>query len=408
MSAARTALVLGPSAPDAASLGPALGGTAWALDAVRAALREAGLHRILVLAEPAERASFSESETMDREALGEALLKEPGSVLVVDAAHPLLRPQTLQAFARASVPARLRLLRTPGRGATTVAAVIDSSLLLRGLIKVDAAPTNVADLVRRLGGAAKRTTTQARAGEGRRVTTLREALRAMGVLRARRVERLAGEGVVIEDPATCHIGPEVVLAAGALVRPFTLLEGKTTVAAGASIGPFARLVDVHVGPSASILDHCFLRECTVESGASVGPFAHIRPETVIRENAKVGNFVELKKTDLGRGSKAPHLSYIGDATVGEKVNIGAGTITCNYDGTFKHPTRIADGAFVGSNSTLVAPVTVGAGAYVAAGSVITENVPKDAVAFGRARQTLKEGHARTLRERAAAKKAEKH
>jgi bifunctional UDP-N-acetylglucosamine pyrophosphorylase/glucosamine-1-phosphate N-acetyltransferase len=155
------------------------------------------------------------------------------------------------------------------------------------------------------------------------------------------------------------------------------------------VGPFARLVDTRVGRGAEILDHCVLRECSVEAEASVGPFAHVRPGSRVGERAKVGNFVELKKTDLGDGSKAPHLSYIGDATVGADVNIGAGTITCNYDGRTKHPTRIETGAFVGSDTTLIAPVTVGEGAYVAAGSAITEDVPPHALAIGRARQINK-------------------
>src|SRR6185295_1032775 len=138
----------------------------------------------------------------------------------------------------------------------------------------------------------------------------------------------------------------------------------------------------------------------VEAGASVGPFAHLRPETRIGRNARVGNFVELKKTTLGEGSKAPHLSYLGDATIGPSVNVGAGTITCNYDGKTKHPTRIEGGAFIGSNSTLVAPVTVGEGAYVGAGSVITEDVPEGALALGRGRQVVKEKWARRKQETA--------
>ena len=141
------------------------------------------------------------------------------------------------------------------------------------------------------------------------------------------------------------------------------------------MGPFVRLVDVEVREGAQILDHCLLRQSVIEAGASVGPFAHLRPDSQVGEGAKVGNFVELKKTRLGRGSKAQHLSYLGDATIGEGVNVGAGTITCNYDGISKSPTRIEDGAFVGSDTTLIAPVTVGAGSYVAAGSTITSDVP---------------------------------
>jgi bifunctional UDP-N-acetylglucosamine pyrophosphorylase/glucosamine-1-phosphate N-acetyltransferase len=218
-------------------------------------------------------------------------------------------------------------------------------------------------------------------------------------LRWRRLEQLMANGVAIENPETTTVGLDVEVAAEAVLRPFTLLEGQTRVATGASIGPFVRLVDSQVGAGAEILDHCLLRECVVEAGASIGPFAHIRPGSHVGAKARVGNFVELKKTDLGAGSKAPHLSYVGDATVGPGVNIGAGTITCNYDGVHKHVTRIEAGAFVGSNSTLVAPVTVGAGAYVGAGSVITRDVPADALGVGRARQMVKEGWARLRRER---------
>jgi len=218
---------------------------------------------------------------------------------------------------------------------------------------------------------------------------------------AERALALVAAGVRVEDPATTFVGEDVVVEAGAVLRPFTLLEGHTTVRAGAVIGPFVRLVDVEVGPGAEILDHCLLRQSVVEAGASVGPFTHVRPESRIAERARVGNFVELKKTALGAGSKAQHLSYLGDATIGPGVNVGAGTITCNYDGVDKHPTRIEAGAFVGSDTTLVAPVTIGEGAYVAAGSTITEDVPKDALALGRARQVTKPGWAARQRERQA-------
>jgi bifunctional UDP-N-acetylglucosamine pyrophosphorylase/glucosamine-1-phosphate N-acetyltransferase len=237
--------------------------------------------------------------------------------------------------------------------------------------------------------------------EGRGVNTLAELAAVTRVLRERRVEALMTAGVVVEDPATTTVGLDVRVEAGATLRPFTLLEGSTSVAAGAVIGPFARLVDSDIATGAQILDHCLLRQCVVGAGASVGPFAHIRPETVIASRAKVGNFVELKKTQLGEGSKIPHLSYVGDATLGPGVNVGAGSITCNYDGVHKHPTRIGAGAFVGSNSTLVAPVTIGDGAYVAAGSAITEDVPAGALAIGRARQIVKAGWAAARRAKGA-------
>jgi len=218
---------------------------------------------------------------------------------------------------------------------------------------------------------------------------------------AGRVDALVAAGVTVEDPATTFVGDEVVVEPGAVLRPFTLLEGRTTVRAGAVVGPFVRLVDMEIGVGAQILDHCLLRQSVIEAGASVGPFAHMRPDSRVGERAKVGNFVELKKTALGAGSKAQHLSYLGDAVIGPGVNIGAGTITCNYDGVHKHQTRVEAGAFVGSDTTLVAPVTVGEGAYIAAGSSITEDVPKDALALGRARQVTKAGWAAARRERLA-------
>jgi len=233
------------------------------------------------------------------------------------------------------------------------------------------------------------------------VNTGAELAEAARLLRRRHNESVMAAGASLEDPDTIHIGLDVTVEPDATILPFTILEGKTAVAAGACIGPFARLVDARVGAGAQILDHCLLRECVVDAGASVGPFAHIRPESHIGPRAKVGNFVELKKTHLGEGSKAPHLSYIGDATVGPAVNIGAGTITCNYDGTAKHPTHIEAGAFIGSDTTLVAPVTVGEGAYIGAGSAITEDVPAGALALGRARQVVKEGWVEARRKAAA-------
>jgi bifunctional UDP-N-acetylglucosamine pyrophosphorylase/glucosamine-1-phosphate N-acetyltransferase len=154
-----------------------------------------------------------------------------------------------------------------------------------------------------------------------------------------------------------------------------------------------RIIDCVVGDRVTVENFCVIRESSIAAGARVGPFAHIRPQSEIGADAHVGNFVELKKTRLGRGSKANHLTYLGDATIGERVNVGAGTITCNYDGIAKHPTVIEDGAFIGSDSQLIAPVTIGRGAYVAAGSSITEDVPADALAVARGRQVNKAGWA---------------
>ncbi|HEY2941392.1 MAG TPA: bifunctional UDP-N-acetylglucosamine diphosphorylase/glucosamine-1-phosphate N-acetyltransferase GlmU, partial [Vicinamibacteria bacterium] len=263
--------------------------------------------------------------------------------------------------------------------------------------------TDVVGLLRKAGHRVDAMAAADRA-EALGVNSHAELAAAARILRRRRCDALMAAGVGIEDPETTIVGPEVEIAADALLRPFTVLEGRTRVAAEAVLGPFVRVVDSEIGPGAQILDHCLLRECVVEEGASVGPFAHVRPESRIGVRARVGNFVELKKSHLGAGAKASHLSYIGDATVGPGANIGAGTITCNYDGVDKHPTQIGAGAFVGSDTTLVAPLTVGEGAYIAAGSAITEDVPPGALALGRARQVIKMGWAEARRRKAGAGK----
>jgi bifunctional UDP-N-acetylglucosamine pyrophosphorylase/glucosamine-1-phosphate N-acetyltransferase len=201
------------------------------------------------------------------------------------------------------------------------------------------------------------------------------------------------EGVTIVDPATTYIEPDVTVGPDTVIRPGVYLEGRTTIGAGCVLHSGVRIVDSTIGDGVVVNNFCVIVESVVRDGARLGPFAHIRPASDVGESAHVGNFVELKKTSLGRGSKANHLAYLGDASIGEKVNVGAGTITCNYDGTAKNPTVIEDGAFIGSDSQLVAPVRVGKGAYVAAGSTITSDVPPDALAIGRGKQVNKEGWA---------------
>jgi bifunctional UDP-N-acetylglucosamine pyrophosphorylase/glucosamine-1-phosphate N-acetyltransferase len=210
---------------------------------------------------------------------------------------------------------------------------------------------------------------------------------------------LAARGVRIEDPRTTFVAPEATVEPGATLRPFVVVEGRSVVRAGAMVGPFVRLVNAEIGENAQVFDHCLILESAVAARAQVGPFTHIRPGSHVGDGARVGNFVELKKARLGEGAKAPHLTYLGDVQVGPRANIGAGTITCNYDGSAKYQTSIGADAFVGSDSTLVAPVTVGDGAYIAAGSTITHDVPADALALGRARQVVKPGWARERRAR---------
>jgi bifunctional UDP-N-acetylglucosamine pyrophosphorylase / glucosamine-1-phosphate N-acetyltransferase len=210
------------------------------------------------------------------------------------------------------------------------------------------------------------------------------------VWQARRAALMAS-GVTLEDPETTYVDAGVTVGPDSVIRPGVSLLGKTTIGARAAIHSGVRIVDSELADDVTVLDHCLVLGSKIAHGVSVGPFAHIRPESELCAGARVGNFVEVKKTRLGPGSKANHLAYLGDATIGEKVNIGAGTITCNYDGVNKNRTVIEDGVFIGSDSQLVAPVTIGRGAYVAAGSSITEDVPAGALGIARGKQVNKEG-----------------
>lgn len=221
-------------------------------------------------------------------------------------------------------------------------------------------------------------------------------------LRLTKCRELMSEGVTIFYPDSCVIDSDVVVGADTVIEPFVQLLGKTRIGADCRIHSYSVLKDSEVADGVIINPLTVTDDARIGAGAIVGPYSRLRPGTEIGENARVGNFVETKKIRLGKGSKAPHLTYLGDAEVGEGVNVGAGTITCNYDGVHKHKTVIEDGVFVGSNSTLVAPVKIGRGAYIAAASCITDEVPADALALGRARQTTKEGWARAKR---AAQKA---
>jgi bifunctional UDP-N-acetylglucosamine pyrophosphorylase / glucosamine-1-phosphate N-acetyltransferase len=198
-------------------------------------------------------------------------------------------------------------------------------------------------------------------------------------------------GVTIVDPSATWIESDVTIGPDTILHPGVYLQGQTAVGARCELHSNVRIVDSVLEDNVFVNSFCLIRESHLRSGAQLGPFAHLRPLSDVGEDAHVGNFVELKKTVLGRGSKANHLAYLGDATIGEKVNIGAGTITCNYDGVTKSPTIIEDGAFIGSDSQLVAPVRIGKGAYIAAGSSITEDVPPGALAIARATQVNKEG-----------------
>jgi bifunctional UDP-N-acetylglucosamine pyrophosphorylase/glucosamine-1-phosphate N-acetyltransferase len=222
------------------------------------------------------------------------------------------------------------------------------------------------------------------------------------VLQARIHEAHLRAGVTIVNPASTVIDDGVRIAADATIEPGCVLRGSTTIAAGATVGPHTTAIDATIGEGATVL-HSHLLGAVAEAGATVGPFSYLRPGTVLRERAKAGAFVEMKNTEVGEGSKVPHLSYLGDADVGPGTNIGAATITSNYDGYRKHRTTIGAGVRTGVDTTFVAPVTVGDDAYTGAGSVITKDVPAGALGIARERQKNIEGYAEQAAARAAAR-----
>jgi bifunctional UDP-N-acetylglucosamine pyrophosphorylase/glucosamine-1-phosphate N-acetyltransferase len=223
--------------------------------------------------------------------------------------------------------------------------------------------------------------------EIRGINSRTELAEVSRIVRQTKNEELMAAGVTIIDPATTYIDPDVEVGADTVIHPGVAIEGHTRIGTACEIHGNVRIVESEIADKAVIQNFCLIIGSRIAEGASVGPFAHLRPETVVGKGAKIGNFVELKKTTMGPGSKANHLAYLGDATIGAKVNVGAGTITCNYDGTKKHRTVIEDGAFIGSDSQLIAPVRIGKGAYVGAGSSITEDVPDGALGIARGRQT---------------------
>lgn len=213
------------------------------------------------------------------------------------------------------------------------------------------------------------------------------------VMRYRMNRKWMLEGVTMLDPAATFVGSDAALGRDVLLYPNVRIEGRTTIGDGCTVYPGSRIVDSTIGNNVIVKDCSLIEESTIADGASVGPFAHLRPKSVIGEKAKIGNFVEVKKSTIGEGSKVNHLSYIGDAIIGKDVNVGAGVITCNYDGYEKYPTVIEDNVFVGSDAQLVAPVTIGRGAIIAAGATITRDVPAEALAISRMPQQIREGFA---------------
>jgi bifunctional UDP-N-acetylglucosamine pyrophosphorylase/glucosamine-1-phosphate N-acetyltransferase len=227
------------------------------------------------------------------------------------------------------------------------------------------------------------------AGEALGINDRAQLATVDGIFRQRKRSALMAAGVTLIKPETITIDSAVEIGMDTIVEPFAQILGTTTIGEDCRIGACSIVQDSQFGDAVEIGAFTLVNKSVLERGVSAGPYARLRVDNHVETGAHIGNFVELKKTRMRAGAKAGHLAYLGDADIGAKVNIGAGTITCNYDGYKKHPTQIGEGAFIGSNSTLVAPLGIGAGAYVAAGSVVTEEVPPDALAIGRGRQEIK-------------------
>lgn len=228
------------------------------------------------------------------------------------------------------------------------------------------------------------------------INSRRQMAEAESVMRVRILNKLMDEGVTIMDPASTFIESSVKIGRDTVIYPFTWLEGKTEIGEDCEIGPNVRLTNVEVG-NGTHLQFVYGHDCKVCDEVTAGPYVHLRPDTVIGNKVKIGNFVEVKNSNVGTGTKLPHLTYIGDSDIGSGVNMGCGCITVNYDGKKKHRTVIEDNAFVGCNTNLVAPVTVKAGCYIGAGSTITKEVPENSLGIARAKQKNIEGWAEKYR-----------
>lgn len=221
------------------------------------------------------------------------------------------------------------------------------------------------------------------------------------IMRRRINERHMANGVTLVNPESTYIDTGVIIDRDVVIYPGTFLQGNSTLGEGSIIYPNNRIVDSHIGCGVTIKDSCVIEESRIEDGSQIGPCAHLRPGTLLKKNVRIGNYVELKKAVIGEGSKANHLTYLGDAEIGSGVNIGAGTITCNYDGWKKHKTTIGDDVFVGSDVQFVAPVHIGDGAFIAAGSTVTRDVPQGALAISRVEQENREGWVEKRKKRKA-------
>ena len=235
--------------------------------------------------------------------------------------------------------------------------------------------------------------------EVRGINSRRELAEATGIVLRRTIDELMASGVTVIDPSRTYVEPGVSVGQDSVLEPGVFLLGKTRVGRGVRIQTGCVVEDCVLGDGAHLKPYCVMTSSRVRNRAIIGPFSHLRPESDIGEGAHIGNFVEVKKSRIGRGSKANHLSYLGDATIGAGVNVGAGTITCNYDGVHKYPTVIEDGVFIGSDTQLVAPVRVGKGAVIGAGTTVTTDVPAGSLAISRVHQRHVRGYGKRRRRR---------
>jgi bifunctional UDP-N-acetylglucosamine pyrophosphorylase/glucosamine-1-phosphate N-acetyltransferase len=398
-------------------------------DKVSAAVRHMGVRFVL----QAEQRGTGHALQMVKAEFALNSVKPPANLLVLSGDVPLIRPETIRALMefhsteRAAMTILTAIPSDPtgyGRvlrkaaNSTDVRAIVeqkdlkpadDSAEINSGIYCFDTAAlfTNLERLTDQNASGEFYLTDIASllVSEGKRVVatvapavdevlganTIAEMMHLDAAMRSATAHRLMAAGVTIFRPETCVIDAAVEVAPDTVIEPYVQILGTTRIGPDCRIRSYSVIQNSTIGAGVLIRNGCILDEATIGDGALLGPYAHLRPGSDIGPQAHIGNFVETKKVRLGRGSKANHLTYLGDAIIGAGTNIGAGAITCNYDGVHKHTTTIGDNVFVGSDSTLVAPLTLGDGAYVAAGSCITEDVPPEALALGRSRQTTKEG-----------------
>ncbi|MDH4197329.1 MAG: NTP transferase domain-containing protein [Candidatus Aminicenantes bacterium] len=332
-------------------------------------------------------------------------------VLVLPADLPLLEPATLKTLLRRHRDEgnALTVLTGDEESARAAALAVGRRDLLRAGLKAAAPAEDAGSLDVLVAHFLLRRKRVGAAGPGRseellRIRSLPDVARAGAVLRDRKNRELGLRGVEFRDPASTWVDLDAEVGPGTVIFPGVVIEGPCVIGRHTRLEPHVHLRDVRLGDRVRVLSSSLVEGCIVEDDVQIGPFARLRPQTVLRTGSRVGNFVEMKNTDFGPGSKALHLSYLGDSLVERNVNVGAGTITCNYDGLRKNRTRIEEGAFIGSGTQLIAPLRVGRGAYVGAGSTITKDVEPEALAVSRSRQVQKPGWAARRRARKSAAK----